>query len=54
MNTDQIAQQLFICIMEGIDNPWNQRAYTDREKFEIIENLIESLQQEIYLLKESE
>lgn len=46
MNTDEIARQLFDCIIESIHTPYNQREYTKQEKIEILKNLISECQAE--------
>jgi hypothetical protein len=43
MNTDKIAEQLFNCVMEGIQKPYNQENYSKKEKIKILENLIKEL-----------
>ena len=43
MNTDKIAEQLFNCVMEGIQNPYNEQEYSKKEKIKILENLIKEL-----------
>lgn len=43
MNTDKIAEQLFNCVMEGIQKPYNQQEYSKKEKIKILENLIKEL-----------
>lgn len=51
MNTDKIAFQMFECVMEGIDSPYNQREYVVKEKIEIINKLIAELQSEVARIK---
>lgn len=46
MNTDEIARQLFDCVMESLHTPYNQREYTKQEKIEILKNLISECQAE--------
>lgn len=46
MNTDEIARQLFDCVMESLYTPYNQREYTKQEKIEILKNLISECQAE--------
>jgi hypothetical protein len=40
---DKIAEQMFDCIMEGVNTPYNQEEYAKSDKIEILEILISLL-----------
>lgn len=51
---EEIAQQLCDCVMQGIDNPYNQEPYHKKDKIEILENLIEMLAFQKQIIKRYE